>query len=157
MGTNFYLLSKYKRIHKKWFSESEYEIVTEGPCRGYITHIAKISCGWLPLFQAHDNVNSISDMKKIYDGGGFQIVDEYGKPYTWDDFDRTVLQFNGGVRGVAPVRKRNHNPSGSSLLRVDPNMPDHTPVSHFEYANGRYKDEYFTDELGYEFTKHEFS
>lgn len=153
MGTNFYFMSKDKERQNKWFLPGEYEI-TDEPDWGYLTHLAKTSCGWLPLFQSHKNIHSISDMKKIYDDGGFQIVDEYGTSYTWDEFDERVLKFNGGVKGVAPIHK--YNQSDFPQFLIDPDLPDHTPVSHFEYGNGKYSDEYFSDELGYEFTKREF-
>ena len=35
----------------------------------------------------------------------------------------------------------------------DPNLPDHTPISHFEYADGEYANDFYTDPDGYEFDK----
>lgn len=154
MGTNFYFFTQEKDKQKQWFSYGEYEL-TDEPQFGYMTHLAKTSCGWLPLFQAHKQIRSVSDMKAIYDEGGFKIVDEYGQEYSWGEFKKRVLEFNGGVRGVMPLEEYDQSDLPEALIDYD--MPNHIPVSHFEYANGRYSQEYFSDEAGYEFSEREFS
>lgn len=109
----------------------------------------------MPLFQAHENgIDSVEKYKEAYDTGAFAIIDEYGIIYTWDEFDKRVLQFNGGTiknRVITSVDR------DKSSMFYDCDMPDHIPVSHFEYGDGKYKDEYFTDKEGYEFCTKTFS
>ena len=74
---------------------------------------------------------------------------KYNYSYIWSEFDKRVLQFNGGTvekRVVEPVRG----------YISDPNMPDHIPVSHFEYGHGMYAKDYFKDAEGYEFDRRKF-
>lgn len=124
MGTNFYLLTKDREKREKWFEFNEFSL-TDTPDWGYEIHIAKTSCGWRPLFEDHKLVHSVAMIKKIYDEGGFQIVDEYGQYYTWDEFQERVLNFN------------RDNPEA---------------LSHPDYEDGRYRSQYFTDHEGYEFS-----
>ena len=83
-------------------------------------------------------------------------IDEYNDEYDWEAFDERVLKFNGGIYGVEPREKIVQDPSPNSRW-YDPNMPDTRPISHFEYAHGRYSYDYYKDPEGYEFTRHEFS
>ena len=153
MGTNFYLFSKNKELVQKYAPYS-YEL-TDEPDFGYEIHIAKTSCGWLPLFQSHnEGICSVRQYKEAYDTGDFKIFDEYGTEYNWEEFDKRVLQFNGGVKGAAPREKIEQD---KNSVWYDEDMPEYMPISHFEYAGGRYSDEYFTDEDGYEFDVREFS
>lgn len=76
MGTNFYLKSKLPRI---------VEVYDEH-------HIAKTSMGWKPLFDASESgMESVEDIKDKFDTGDWQIVDEYGETYTWEQFEKRVL------------------------------------------------------------------
>lgn len=152
MGTNFYLFTKNKEMAQKYAPYS-YSL-TDEPDFGYEIHIAKTSCGWLPLFQAHKNLISVQDFKVAYDTGEFKIFDEYGDEYDWEGFDERVLKFNGGVCGVEP-RKKIEQPADPRWY--DSNMPEYFPISHFEYGHGQYVDDYYKDAEGYEFTTHEFS
>lgn len=151
MGTNFYLATKSKEIRDKYFGW-KYEIVDE-PDWGYEIHIAKTSCGWLPLFQMHDCFKSIRQLKELYDTGEFIIYDEYHKIYNWEEFDERVLKFNGGVRGAIP---REYIEQDTTAPWFDPAMPNWSPVSHLEYANGAYSNTIFVDQDGYEFDYVEF-
>lgn len=131
-------------------------VITDSPYLAYEIHIAKTSAGWLPLFEAHEGIRSINDLKQLHSTGKFAIYDEYGASYNWEEFDKRVLQHNGGVQGaIKPT------PIDKTVLRSSPfyddGMPDHTPISHFEYNYGLYAPEYFKDSDGYEFTNHEFS
>ena len=153
MGTNFYLMTKSKEKRDQYFGwDCE---LTDTPDWGYQIHIAKTSCGWLPLFEAHDGIGSVKQLKAVYHSGEFVISDEYGTVYNWSEFDKRVLQFNGGVKGVAP--RENVKQPNSCSLWYDPDMPDTMPVSHLEYGHGKYASEYFTDPEGYEFARHSFS
>lgn len=152
MGTNFYLMTKSKETRDKYFGY--YYELTDTPEWGYNIHIAKTSCGWLPLFQAHNCFKSIKQLKELYNAAEFIIYDEYGNMYSWDEFDERVLKFNGGVRGVKPRVKYEQNPTDRFY---DPRMPKYLPVSHLEYDYGFYASDYFTDEQGFEFTAHDFS
>lgn len=57
MGTNFYLMSRNKKLMREHFAvetendikDIEYAIVDE-PYLGYKVHLNKLSCGWRPLF-----------------------------------------------------------------------------------------------------------
>ena len=154
MGTNFYLITRNKMMAQQYAPYS-YEL-TDEPYFGYEIHIAKTSSGWLPLFQGHkDGINSVREYKSAYETNEFEIVDEYGNVYNWDEFTERVLRFNGGIRGVEPFREILVDKNSPFY---DPGMPDHTPVSHFDYKYGNYyMDDYFMDEDGYEFDRREFT
>lgn len=139
MGTNFYFFTNDKSIVKK-YACNEYTL-TDTPEFGYEIHIAKTSCGWLPLFRYRETMPSVKAMKEAYDTGEFKIYDEYNKEYNWDEFDKRVLKFNGGIKGVIKQEKNN----GEMI-----------PISHFEFDNGKYVYLYLKDEDGYEFSKSNF-
>jgi hypothetical protein len=153
MGTNVYYLSKNKDAVLRYFGES-YEL-TDFPYLAYEIHVLKRSGGWLPLWQAHDKCNSVKEYKVAYDSGFFEIYDEYGDKYTWEEFWDQFAMFNGGVRGAMPPTKIERDASSPFY---DPRMPDHTPISHFDYKYDYYYiNDYFADEDGFEFDKREFS
>lgn len=63
-------------------------------------HIAKISGGWKPLYQAHESaelskpsLHSINDIKELIDSGKYEIIDECGSKHSWDEFDSLVIKF----------------------------------------------------------------
>lgn len=157
MGTNFYLSTVNKDIAEKYFGY-DYEL-TDTPTWGYEIHVAKTSVGWLPLFQSHDCFKSVGQLKKLYDTGKFILYDEYGTIYTWDEFDKRVLKFNGGISGVQKKEKINND---SQSPFYDPHVPEYGPISHCSgpdctYDFGSYAGDYFKDVEGYEFTSHKFS
>lgn len=152
MGTNFYLMTKNKE-HRDLYFGYDYEL-TDTPDWGYRIHIAKTSYGWLPLFEAHRGIESVKQLKDVYRSGEFIIADEYGTVYSWDEFDKRVLQFNGGVKGRIPREKVEQDRNSPWY---DSALPEYRPISHFEYDSDRYSSDYFTDPEGYEFTTHEFS
>ena len=123
---------------------------------GSKVHVCKNSGGWLPLFQAQKGMwESVEEIKRHYTVIHPKIVNEDGQELTWEDFEKNVINWNGGYNGAVPKRLDNSD-LGSSPW-VDPDMPIYLPVSHFEYANGRYANMYFKDSEGYEFTWSEFS
>ena len=70
MGTNFYLMSRSKKLIRENFAvekdygitDEEYEIVDE-PYLGYQVHLNKLSCGWRPLFQRHKNIKTFKELE----------------------------------------------------------------------------------------------
>ena len=153
MSTNFYMITKNKEMVLKYAPYS-YEL-TDEPYFGYEIHVAKTSCGWLPLFQGHaDGINSVAEYKEAYNTGWFRIFDEYNTEYNWDAFEDRVLKFNGGTHEARKLEKIKQN---KNAPYYDSRMPDHTPVSHFEYKFDPYfANDYFTDSDGYEFDKRSF-
>ena len=151
MGTNFFLGTRDRETKDKYFGW-KYEL-TDTPTWLYQQHIAKTSMGWLPSFEESQSIHSVADIKKLYDTGKFVIYDEYGDYYTWEEFDERVLKFNGGVLGAVPREKIKQDPNWEFY---DRDMPEYRPISHFEYARGRYASDYFKDPEGYEFSRHEF-
>ena len=74
MGTNYYLY---------------YDVCTH--CnRKSVLHIGKCSCGWKFLFQAHANINSIEDYKKLMEQNNSFIVDEDDEVIGKQDFWKIV-------------------------------------------------------------------
>lgn len=140
MGTNFYFHTQNKTMAEK-YAGWEYEL-TDIPDWAYEIHIAKTSCGWLPLFQYRETMSSVKAMREAYDTGEFKIYDEYNKEYDWEEFDERVLKFNGGVKGAIETEKIED---------------EELPISHFEYSNGMYSHLYVKDKDGFEFSKTPFS
>lgn len=70
MGTNFYLMSRNKKLMREHFAvETEYDIkdieyaIVDEPYLGYEIHLNKLSWGWRPLFQRHKTRNAFMCMK----------------------------------------------------------------------------------------------
>ena len=148
MGTNFYFATKNRNL-----VQNMNFLFVDSPIIGYEVHVAKTSCGWLPLFEQHTGINSVKDYEAILKRPDVIIYDENFQRYTWPEFEQRVLKHNGGVAGAIPLE-----PIQQDLGRFyDPDMPDHTPVSHLEYGHGKYAQDFFKDEEGYEFSKQEFS
>ena len=151
MGTNYYFFTKNKEAARMYFGEI-YQLV-DCPDFGYEIHVAKTSCGWLPLFYAHEHCHSVGELTSAFNSGEFQIFDEYGKEYFWAKFTEEVLRYNGGIDGALPKNtckfdseKTNYN-----------NMPDQIPFSHIEYGKRKFNNNYFKDEEGYEFINEIFA
>lgn len=129
MGTNFYLFTNDRDKRMQWFGEiSTIDCLTDSPDFGYKIHIAKTSGGWQPLFEAHCRIRSVRDIKSAVTAG-FKILDEYGDAYTWPEFEKRVIRF------------AEHMPNAQS---------------HLEYEGGRYRNDYFKDSEGCEFSTREF-
>lgn len=172
MGTNFYLRTivqpyetvlDYSRRCNKLVEEYGYssEVVNIEPYFCCEWHIAKTSAGWLPLFQAHDKIKSVADIKTAYQTHNFAIVDEYNTEYTWEEFTERVLKFNGGVLGGIPCEKVDIPKLGET--HYNPTDDGYRPISHMQYIHkqSRYYDSYvnsyYTDPEGYEFCTTWFS
>lgn len=144
MGTNFYIGTSDKEARDAYFGR-RYEL-TNKPTWLYDQHIAKTSMGWLPLFEASQSIQSVADIKKLYDTGKFIIYDEYGTEYNWEEFNERVLKFNDDVLGEISREKIAKDPDNT-----DWDLPSYRLMSHFESVP-----EYFRDPEGYEFTQREF-
>lgn len=102
MGTNYYFLTKDKKLARTYFAESskygndiissEYEIVDE-PMLGYKIHLNKCSCGWKPLFQKHKCFETFTDLKKFYKDHYdiLWVYDEYDRLYSWNEYEELVI------------------------------------------------------------------
>ena len=159
MGTNVYFLSKNTDAVLKYFGNS-YEL-TDSPYFAYEIHVLKRSAGWLPLWQAHENCNSVKEYKIAYDSGFFEIYDEYSKKYTWEDFWEQFAKFNGGIRGAQDPEKIERD---KSSIFYDKNLPEYSPISHiggtkqsYKYDFEEFYNDYFKDSEGFEFDKRSFS
>lgn len=155
MGTNFYFFTKEKELRHLY--SSKWELVDE-PEFGYKLHIAKTSMGWLPLFEEHEKIKSVKNIKDLYNTGYVKIFDEYGIEYDWNAFKERVLEHNGGTtakRHIEYISEERISEQKAYEL-YDPNFPNFVPISHFEYK-GINPDNFFKDEEGYEFDKHAFT
>ena len=150
MGTNFYLRTKNKAIAEQI---GKYEL-TDTPDWGYEVHLGKRSGGWLPLLQATPGLRSVKDIEYFCALPEVQLYDEYGTDLSWEQLKEELINWNGGFSGAIPKTKVDHDPT---MPFYDPNMPGHVPVSHFEYANGKYASYYFKDPDGWEFCESDFS
>ena len=150
MGTNFYLLTKNKSIAEKI---GGFEL-TDTPDWGYEIQIGKRSSGWLPLFQSHPGIKSVKDFEYYCTMPDVRIYNEYYEEFTWEQLKEELIYWNGGVDGAVP--RKYHEPIDPSLPYVDHDMPNWTPVSHFDYGNGKYASHYWKDSEGFEFTDGEF-
>lgn len=124
MGTNFYLRKKKPRL--------VYDEI----------HIAKTSFGWKPTFECHEGeIESVRQLKTAYDSGEYTIIDEYGDEYTWEEFDKRVIQW--------------------AESQIEMRGEDFKPIDHVEYEKTQtyrhYENYYYHDEDGYNFMMVEFS
>lgn len=150
MGTNFYLMTKNKSIAEKI---GDFEL-TDTPDWGYLIHIGKRSGGWLPLFQSHRGIKSVKDIEAWCQLPEVTILNEYDEEFTWEQLKEELIYWNGGVEGAVP--RKYHEPIDPSMPYADHDMPNWTPVSHFDYGNGKYASRYYKDEEGFEFYSGEF-
>lgn len=102
MGTNFYLIDKNEKERYDKLEKIIDNLNLEYPDADiiinnssyYRLHIAKTSCGWKPMFQAHLNkIEGMEELKSYYNSNkNIEIVDEYGEIYNWDEFEKRVIQ-----------------------------------------------------------------
>lgn len=135
MGTNYYLLTKDLKYRDKLGDKCE---ITDRPFFAYSLHLMKSSCGWLNLFEYHRGViESVADIKKLYDTGDFEIYDEYDRKFEWTEFEQVY------------IRKYTRHRNGEIE-----NFQSHITAQE---KYGVMQIRYFTDSEGYEFTDREFS
>ena len=72
MGTNFYLMSRNKKLMREHFAvETEYDIkdieyaIVDEPYLGYEIHLNKLSWGWRPLFQRHKTIKTFKELEEF--------------------------------------------------------------------------------------------
>ena len=124
MGTNYYLATTNKEVKERYFKNYS---LTDEPVWAYEIHIAKISGGSMPLFQAHDGAfNSYTELRELATSGDFILYNEDHQVLTWTEFDSIVQGW------------MNHKDELESHIGRG-------------YCRGYYK-----DLKGYEFTREEF-
>lgn len=109
MGTNYYMMTKSKKLVERYFPY-EYEIV-DTPYFGYEIHIGKRSCGWKPLFQEHKNAyDSVTGMKEFIKKHqkSIHIFDEYCREFTLEQLEDELI--NWGEQ--QEIRYMKHIPDG---------------------------------------------
>ena len=122
MGTNYYLITSDKS--KKILLGTNYTIVEE-PYFAYELHIMKKSFGWLPLFEYHPKaIESVADIKRLYDSGGFEIYDEYGHLVSWEDFEEVFKEDyinykNGKKEGLTSHIGQSSHPFIKEVYHID--------------------------------------
>ena len=101
MGTNFYLMSRNKKLIREHFAvETEYDIkdieyaIVDEPYLGYEIHLNKLSCGWRPLFQRHKTIKTFKELEEfcLKNKSVISIYDEYGRRYTWKQYFERVYE-----------------------------------------------------------------
>lgn len=137
MGTNYYLLTKELKYKDKLGDKVE---ITDTPFFAYSLHLMKNSCGWLNLFESHKGViESVADIKRLYETGDFEIYDEYNRKVEWEDFKE--------IYNTKYTRYRNGE---TDKFESHITAQKREKFSVIEVR-------YFTDGEGYEFTVREFS
>ncbi len=146
MGTNYYLLTKNKRIKEKHFGlHDDYEL-TDRPCFGYRIHVCKLSSGWKSLWQAHPNAyNSVFEFEEFVrkHERSFLFLDEYNRRYTIDEFLEEIKYFDRDESGKI---KQWHD--GTTLIcheEYDKKYREKNPWSGNSIK-------YWQDKDGYDFT-----
>lgn len=152
MGKNYYLRTSDKLIADLIGNYTE----ISGADHSYQIHLGKRSGGWLPLLQASPGIRSVADMECFCTMNKTSIYDEYGHPLTWIELKEELIYWNGGFDGA--IAKTTIEQDTASPF-FDSNMPNHVPVSHFEYGNGVLigNKTYFKDPDGWEFCELDFS
>ena len=128
MGTNYYLMSKSKKLMREYFAvetdygitDEEYEIVDE-PYLGYQVHLNKLSAGWRPLFQKHKTIKTFKELEEfcLNNKNAVGIYDEYGRKYSWQQyFDRA---YRHSQRQPEPFKW---------IYEIDPIFMDSKPTLH---------------------------
>ena len=100
MGTNYYFVTKSRRIAHKYFAEveswgtydEEYKLC-DIPDFHYEIHLNKLSWGWRPLFQKHKAFQTFAQLEEFYleHQKYLKIYDEYEQEYTWDKYKQKII------------------------------------------------------------------
>ena len=93
------MMTKNKTLAQK-YAPCSYQL-TDTPYCGYEIHIAKTSCGWLPLFQGHqDGINSVREYKEAYETGEFEIFDIFNDLLKTSSYSVSTVVGNTAVEDV---------------------------------------------------------
>lgn len=59
-------------------------------------HIGKRSVGWKPSFKVQEYYTSVKELEEFYKKtkGDYEIIDEYGRVYDWEDLEEGLLYWN---------------------------------------------------------------
>jgi len=116
MGTNYYLITKSKRLVHTHFAtkvdyggahpeylDQEYKLC-DVPDFYYEIHLNKCSMGWRPLFQRHKAFQSFTELEnfvKKYQRY-LTIQNEYGETFTLDEYKKIIVDH--GSRKPEPMK-----------------------------------------------------
>lgn len=171
MGTNYYLITKSKKIAHNHFAkkyefcdgyyDEEYELL-DVPDFHYEIHLNKLSCGWKPLFQVHKAFQTWEQLDKFFHKyeKSLKIKDEYGDEFTWDEYQKEIMDH--AKRTPEPMRwvyKEDEicGYPGKKYIMTETCEPEEAdlwvPFDHFDYhdtyreARKKYKawDTYFNE------------
>lgn len=144
------MMTTNKELVKKYF-DGEYEIV-DNPYLGYEIHIGKRSCGWRPLFEAHekayDSVSGLLDFLQT-NQNKIEIYDEYGDLYT-------IAQFKEELINWAEDQERRMIYYDDYIGEIQSPI-DHVEMDQRDNRNPWLKIKYWHDKDGYDFTDRPFS
>lgn len=147
MGTNYYLLSRHKKMVHKYFPY-EYEYAEE-PYLAYEIHLCKVSFGWKVLWEEHRNAyNSVEELIEFIRkyNKWFKIYDEYSRLIPLDQFIDDVVH-----------RNERHE---RKLVDYEGVGKIWTPIDHVEIAErdtrSGYWIKYYHDKDGHDFTDSHF-
>lgn len=159
MGTNYYFMTKSKRIAHKHFaienswgvSDEEYRIVDE-PFLGYEIHLNKLSMGWRPLFQEHKEFRTWNELEQFYQKHKkyLSIYDEYGDQFTWDEYKEKIFNHTKRdpkpckwVYGIDPIDKVFQRTNARERIHLEECDPEEaeiwTPFDHVKYFESEKK------------------
>ena len=138
MGTNYYFITKNKRLAHEHF-EGEYELIDE-PELGYEIHLNKCSCGWLPLFQIHKAFSTFAGLEKFYwdHKDDLEIYDEYDDKFTFEEYKQMIIEHSEVKPRPCKFEVVDHGLYGGICLDPKDCEPDEAdiwcPFRHGNYA-----------------------
>lgn len=90
MGTNYYFITRNKKLVKENFDE--YELIDE-PDFAYEIHLNKCSYGWRPLFQVHKCFRTFKELEQFYKEHEKDLIikDEYGEEFDFDEYKDIIV------------------------------------------------------------------
>lgn len=151
MSTNFYAIFTNKEVAVRYFPE-EYEEFTRHDKKAYKVHIGKRSYKWKPLFQAHSQAyTSVEEMLGFLGNYSDNIIDEYGKVYSLEEFKEELIEWN---KGAKECREFYSDFVGWISIPID-----HTTYSQktTNFYERQFSSHYFNDKDGNNFFVGEFS
>lgn len=81
-------------------------------------HIGKRSAGWKPLFEIQEEYHGVSGMKRWYEQNKkeWNIVNEYGEPFTWDELEKELINWIGEKSHIEFMNNNYLHSSGYSII-----------------------------------------